>query len=409
MMYNGDTALVGVQYSYLPSWISFLGDRQKSMESGRLMIDTIHDRWQQLPPDRRPKLVLYGESLGSMAGQGAFGWLPDIARMGFDSVLWVGPPNASPLWQGLTVRRDPGTPEVEPRYDNGRTVRFSQATDAAEIAADAAPPWEGTRVLFLQHPSDPIVWWSPDLLFSRPDWLVEPPGRDRTASMRWYPIVTFWQVSADMTNAAGVPGGHGHNYGDSVLDGWAAVAPPDGWTADDTERIRVALDKSASDRRPRILVRAKRIRQIQAVALAAALVGWSGLVPRIPPRWHPLPHAILGTALVAVTRAPLGLRPPALWSGLRLGLAAAAPVAVGVAATTALPPVRGAMADRKLPAPMARWLLLRIPLGTVWSEEAAFRAALGTVGADAFGPRRWPTAAGGGVRALAHRRCAQHR
>ena len=246
MMYNGDTALVGVQYSYLPSWISFLGDQKKSMESGRLMINTIHDRWLQLAPERRPKLVLYGESLGSMAGQGAFGWLPDIARMGFDSVLWVGPPNASPLWQGLTIRRDPGTPQVEPRYDNGRTVRFSQATDAAEIAGDAAPPWDGTRVLFLQHPSDPIVWWSPDLLFTRPDWLKEPPGRDRTASMRWYPIVTFWQVSADMTNAAGVPGGHGHNYGESVLDGWAAVAPPDGWTAEDTERIRVALEKSAS-------------------------------------------------------------------------------------------------------------------------------------------------------------------
>ena len=27
MMYNGDTAMVGSQYSYLPSWISFLGDR----------------------------------------------------------------------------------------------------------------------------------------------------------------------------------------------------------------------------------------------------------------------------------------------------------------------------------------------------------------------------------------------
>ncbi|WP_102141496.1 alpha/beta hydrolase [Mycobacterium hubeiense] len=250
MMYNGDTALVGMQYSYLPSWISFLGDQKKSMESGRLMINAIHARWEQLPPDRRPKLVLYGESLGSMAGQGAFSWLPDIARMGFSSVLWVGPPNASPLWRGLTVRRDPGTPEVEPRYDNGRTVRFSQATDAEEIARDTAPPWEGTRVLFLQHPSDPIIWWSPDLLFSQPDWLEEPPGRDRTASMRWYPIVTFWQVSADMTNAASVPGGHGHNYGDSVLDGWAAVAPPDGWTPDDTERIRIALNKSASNDGP---------------------------------------------------------------------------------------------------------------------------------------------------------------
>ena len=244
MMYNGDTALVASQYSFLPSWISFLGDRDKSMESGRTMIKAIHDRWLQLPPDRRPKLVLYGESLGSMAGQGAFGWLPDIARMGFSSVLWVGPPNASPLWSAITARRDPGTPEVEPRYDNGRTVRFSQASDAAEIARDTATPWEGTRVLFLQHPSDPIVWWSQDLLFNRPDWLKEPPGRDRTASMRWYPIITFWQVAADMTNAGSVPGGHGHNYGDFVLDGWAAVTPPDGWTPDDTERIRVALEKT---------------------------------------------------------------------------------------------------------------------------------------------------------------------
>ena len=43
--------------------------------------------------------------------------------------------------------------------------------------------------------------------------------------MRWYPIVTFWQVSADMSHASGVPGGHGHNYGDSVLDGWVSDTP----------------------------------------------------------------------------------------------------------------------------------------------------------------------------------------
>jgi len=250
MMYNGDTAIVGSQYSFLPSWISFLGDREKSIASGRLMIDAIHDRWLKLPPDHRPKLVLYGESLGSMAGQGAFGWLPDISRMGFSSVLWVGPPNASPLWRAITERRDPGTPEVQPRYDNGRTVRFSQSNDTKQIRDDTGAPWEGTRVLFLEHPSDPIVWWSEDLLFNRPDWLREPPGRDRTASMRWYPIITFWQVAADMTNASSVPGGHGHNYGDFVLDGWAAVAPPDGWTHDDTERVRIALEKTESEDGP---------------------------------------------------------------------------------------------------------------------------------------------------------------
>ena len=70
------------------------------------------------------------------------------------------------------MRRDPRTPEVEPRYDNGRTVRFSQGNDASQIAADTGVPWEGTRVLFLQHASDPVVLLSPDLLFSRPDWLA---------------------------------------------------------------------------------------------------------------------------------------------------------------------------------------------------------------------------------------------
>jgi membrane protease YdiL (CAAX protease family) len=48
--------------------------------------------------------------------------------------------------------------------------------------------------------------------------------------------------------------------------------------------------------------------------------------------------------------------------------------------------VRTAMAERELPDAAARWLLLGIPLGTVWSEETAYRAALGAVAADGFGP-----------------------
>jgi len=250
MMYNGDTALVALQYSYLPSWISFIGDQQTSVDAGRMLIDAVQSRWEQQPADRRPELVLYGESLGSMAGQGAFGYLPDVSRLGFGSVLWVGPPQASSLWSALIQRRDPGSTEVAPRYDDGRTVRFSQGADSAEIARDTAAPWRGTRVLFLQHASDPIVWWSPELLFSRPDWLVEPPGRDRTPSMSWYPIITFWQVGADLYNATGVPGGHGHNYGHYVLDGWVAVAPPPGWRAQDTDRIRAALEQTIGEDGP---------------------------------------------------------------------------------------------------------------------------------------------------------------
>jgi membrane protease YdiL (CAAX protease family) len=130
-----------------------------------------------------------------------------------------------------------------------------------------------------------------------------------------------------------------------------------------------------------------RTRPVRALALAASLVGWSGFVgPRLAPRWQLTVHAVLSAVLVLLTRAPLGLRPPALGRGLRLGLAVAGAVSAGVAATTAAPRVRDGMAARDLPDP-AVWLLLRIPIGTVWSEEAAFRAALGTVADGAFGPR----------------------
>jgi len=131
----------------------------------------------------------------------------------------------------------------------------------------------------------------------------------------------------------------------------------------------------------------KTTHRLRAVALAGALVGYSFTAGLDSPwRRHPLVQAAVGTALAVATRAPLGLRPPQLWAGLRLGAAATGVVAAGVAASTALPRVRRAMAERDLPSPALRWLALEIPVGTVWSEEAAFRAALGTVAAEDFGP-----------------------
>lgn len=127
--------------------------------------------------------------------------------------------------------------------------------------------------------------------------------------------------------------------------------------------------------------------RIRALALASALVGWNGLVaPRLAPRWLVPVHAALGGVLVGWTKAPLGLRPPAATHGLSWGLAVAGAVSAAVASSTALPPVRRGMSQRELPQSATAWLLVRIPIGTVWSEEAAFRGALGTVAAQAFGP-----------------------
>jgi membrane protease YdiL (CAAX protease family) len=126
-------------------------------------------------------------------------------------------------------------------------------------------------------------------------------------------------------------------------------------------------------------------RWISALSLSAALVGWSFVSPRLPSAWRVALQAGVGGLLVGVTRAPLGLCPPRLWAGLRLGSTAGAVAAAAIFATTSLPPVRLSMALRELPAPAPGWLLLRIPVGTVWAEEAAFRAALATVGSGAFG------------------------
>ena len=94
---------------------------------------------------------------------------------------------------------------------------------------------------------------------------------------------------------------------------------------------------------------------------------------------------VLAWGLVMAARAPLGLRPPALWSGLRFGLGAAAAIVFGVASTTRLPPVRAAIGQRQLPGHTWRWLLLDIPAATVWAEEVIYRGALGGIAAKAFG------------------------
>ncbi|MCV7254122.1 CPBP family intramembrane metalloprotease [Mycobacterium hackensackense] len=120
---------------------------------------------------------------------------------------------------------------------------------------------------------------------------------------------------------------------------------------------------------------------IGAIVLAATVAAGKSALTRAPVR------VAAGTALVTWSGARVGLRGPAVRSGIRLGLVVAAPIAVGTAVAAALPPVRAGMAARKLPADPARWLLVRIPVATVWAEEAAFRGGLGTVTAAAFGPR----------------------
>ncbi|MDN8579721.1 alpha/beta hydrolase [Corynebacterium bovis] len=254
LMHDGDTAIAAAQYSYLPSAVQFLSDKEEIREAGRALVTAVVDWWHTLPADHRPRIYVYGESLGTTAGEGAFSGLRDIASS-VDGVLWMGPPNFNQLHSELVERRDPGSPEVQPEYSGGLTVRFAQNRDVIDrwLRRRSDPsilPWSGARVLYVQHPSDPVVWWSPSLLVERPDWLREPAGFDRSPSMRWMPFVTFWQVSLDLPMAANVPNGHGHNYGSTVIDGLAAIDRDDAVSVDDLDRLRDELDRAIATQGP---------------------------------------------------------------------------------------------------------------------------------------------------------------
>ena len=232
-MYGGNTAIATMQYSYLPSWMSFLVDRGRAQQAGRLLFNTIYDYWVTLPANQRPRLVVFGESLGAYGATAAFKNVDDLVSRTSGALL-TGTPNSTPLWQRITRARQPGSLERQPVYGNGQTVRFAaSAGDLVNADGTLSDP----HAVFLQHASDPIVWWSPDLLWSRPDWLHESTGPDVIDSVHWYPVVTFWQVTCDLIASTKVPSGHGHNYGKETITAWAAILHPPGWTASDTTEL----------------------------------------------------------------------------------------------------------------------------------------------------------------------------
>ncbi|MDT5210047.1 MAG: hypothetical protein QOF67_2462 [Mycobacterium sp.] len=236
-MYNGNTAIVSMQYSFLPSWLSFLVDKENARQAGQALFEAVDGLIKQLPEGKRPKLVVFGESLGSFGGEAPFLALNNlVART--DGALFSGPTFNNTIWEELTRNRDKGSPMWLPIYDKGENVRFAARSDNLGRPPD---PWGHPRVVYLQHASDPIAWWNVDLLFSKPDWLKEPRGYDLSPRMEWIPIVTFLQVSADMAVAVDVPDGHGHVYVKDVANAWARILQPPGWTPEKTDKLRPLL------------------------------------------------------------------------------------------------------------------------------------------------------------------------
>lgn len=233
-MFNGDSAIVSMQYSFLPSWLSFLVDKENARQAGQALFEAVDERVRALPEAQRPKIVVFGESLGSFGGEAPF-LSPNNIIARTNGALFSGPTFQNTMWEDVTVNRDPGSPMWLPIFDDGRNVRLAARP---ENLGRPDKPWGNPRIVYLQHASDPIAWWNPDLLFAEPDWLREPRGYDVSPDMNWIPVVTFLQVSADMAVAVDVPDGHGHRYVRDVVNAWAAILQPPDWTPAKTEKLR---------------------------------------------------------------------------------------------------------------------------------------------------------------------------
>lgn len=119
------------------------------------------------------------------------------------------------------------------------------------------------------------------------------------------------------------------------------------------------------------------------------LAAWNnGILTALPgyPRSYVVANVVAAGILLAAARAAglswkeLGLARPALPAGARWGAACLALVAAGYVAALAIPAVRPLLADARLSGLESRdivyLVVVRIPLGTVLWEEAAFRGVL---------------------------------
>jgi uncharacterized membrane protein len=204
---RGDVATVTMQYSKRPSPLSldrvYLGRRQN-----RQLWLSIHEALYSRPPERRPKVVLFGESLGAHTGQDAFlhGGTLALEALGIDAALWIGTPYGSEWQQQIFGRQRP---------DVDRTL-VGRINGYGQWEAMQAEARERLRYVLLGHDDDAVTYFGLDLLLAAPPWL----GAKRPAGVprgeRWSPVTTFLQTMIDMKNSVRiVPGrfdARGHDY-----------------------------------------------------------------------------------------------------------------------------------------------------------------------------------------------------
>jgi len=206
---RGDIATACVQYGRSPSFLAVqrvaLGRSQF-----RLLLWGVKQRLAERPAERRPKVYVFGESLGAWASSDVvmFQGMEGFDHYGIDRALWFGMPGLA-KWSRTGMRE--GNNPLVPQGTVGAFDRYEQ------FAALTDEQRERMRAVVLDHDNDPIAAMSPRLGVKRPPWLDgENRGRGVPSEMDWLPMLTLIQVIVDAMNAMRtVPGefkSFGHDY-----------------------------------------------------------------------------------------------------------------------------------------------------------------------------------------------------
>ncbi len=231
---RGNCASIAMQYAARPSVLSL--DRvEAGRKQARLLLDAIHQRLQPFPPERRPKLVLFGESLGAWSSQDAFvdRGTAGLVETGVDRSIWIGTPHFS-KWKEQVLYDD--RPDVDPAL-----VGVFSSIDEWHAVDPAAR--DQIRYVMITHHNDGVALFGPELFVQAPEWLCAPDERPPTVprAMRWVPTTTFFQVLVDMKNSANVVPGQfaasGHDYRADLLPFFLAAL---GIDASDEQLGRIA-------------------------------------------------------------------------------------------------------------------------------------------------------------------------
>jgi uncharacterized membrane protein len=238
---RGDCASASIQYSVLPSALS-LTKVPYATHQTRIVANGVVQRLLAMPAKRRPKFVMFGESLGSQVSQEMFVGQGHTgpAGIGLDAAVWIGTPASTDwraeLWGQRTVAEPPG---VGP----GAAYLPRAIRDWAGLPDEER---KKVRFLFLQNGDDPVPKFGRGLAWKRPDWLgpdsSRPPGAPH--GTRWMPITTFFSTFVDLQNALvptpGVFDQGGHDYRRETPE---AVRTVFGLDASDAqmERVQQAL------------------------------------------------------------------------------------------------------------------------------------------------------------------------